>query len=68
LISPLDRYSTSDVTKAAEASLQANSLVLKGAIRVSVDDGWLTMAGNVERHFQRRATEHTVRHLAAGEV
>jgi len=28
-----------DVAKAAEASLQANSLVPKGALRVSVDDG-----------------------------
>ena len=28
-----------DVAKGAEASLQANSLVPKGALRVSVDDG-----------------------------
>jgi osmotically-inducible protein OsmY len=52
-----------DLVRAAEANLEADRLVPKGAITVSAQDGWLTMTGNVERYFQRRAAEHAVRNL-----
>jgi osmotically-inducible protein OsmY len=53
-----------DLVKAAEANLGADRLVPQGAITVSAHDGWLTLTGNVEHHFQRQAAEHAVHHLA----
>ena len=34
-----------------------------GAVKVSVVDGWVTLQGDVRRHFQRRSAEHVVRHI-----
>jgi osmotically-inducible protein OsmY len=38
--------------------------VPRGAIRVDVADGWVTLSGEVRRHIQRRAAEHVVEKLA----
>jgi osmotically-inducible protein OsmY len=58
-----ERVLDGDVTAAANAGLDANNLVPKGAISVTVEDGWLTMSGNVEHYFQHQAAEHVIRHL-----
>ena len=52
-----------DLASAARAGLDANSLVPKGAVSVTVTDGWVTMTGNVRHYFQRMAAEHVVSHL-----
>jgi osmotically-inducible protein OsmY len=39
-------------------------LVPKGAINVLVQDGWITLSGNVEWYYQRKAAEEDVRKLS----
>jgi osmotically-inducible protein OsmY len=52
-----------DLAARAIAGLDANGLVPKGAITVTVDDGWVTMAGNVHHYYERQAAEQVIRHL-----
>jgi len=52
-----------DLVAAAKKGFTANSLVPPGAIDVTAKDGWVTMTGNVEHHFQRHAADFVVRHL-----
>ena len=52
-----------DLASAARAGLDANGLVPMRAVSVTVADGWVTMTGNVQHHFQRQAAEHVVSHL-----
>ncbi len=52
-----------DLRAAAVGGLNANRLVPKDSITVSVYDGWVTMEGNVAHHTQRQAAEHVVKHL-----
>ncbi len=59
-----DRVSDADLKATAQAGLDANGLVPKDALTVTVDDGWITLAGNVRHYYQRQAAEHVVRHLS----
>ena len=52
-----------DLVAAAEKGFAANTLVPPGAVKVTAEDGWITMTGNVEHHFQRHAADFVVRHL-----
>jgi osmotically-inducible protein OsmY len=58
-----ERLSDHDLLAKAEAGLDANSLIPKAAITVTVNDGWVNMTGNVRRYSERRAAEHVIRHL-----
>jgi osmotically-inducible protein OsmY len=58
-----ERNLDADLVDAAEKGLAANTLVPPGAVKVTAEDGWLTMAGNVEHHYQRHAADFVVRHL-----
>jgi osmotically-inducible protein OsmY len=40
--------------------LAANRFVPVGAVSVQVSDGWVTLTGQVHRHYQRRAAERAV--------
>jgi osmotically-inducible protein OsmY len=53
----------SELSAAANAGLDANGLVPRGAITIEVSDGWVTMTGNVHHHLQRQAAEHVISHL-----
>jgi osmotically-inducible protein OsmY len=57
------RVPDADLAATARAGLDANGLVPKDALTVSVDDGWITLTGNVRHYFQIQAAEHVVRHL-----
>jgi osmotically-inducible protein OsmY len=59
-----DRVADADLKATAQAGLDANGLVPKDALTVTVDDGWITLAGNVRHYYQRQAAEHVVRHLS----
>ena len=52
-----------DLRATAQAGLDANGLVPKGQLTISVSDGWITINGNVHHYYQRQAAEHVVRHL-----
>ena len=49
--------------QSARAALDANGLVPKGAVKISVSDGWVAMTGNVHHYYERQAAEFVVSHL-----
>jgi osmotically-inducible protein OsmY len=49
-----------DIATACGAALDADKFVPKGAVRATVTDGFVTLTGEVRRHFQRLAAEHAV--------
>ena len=56
-------YTKVDIAKAAVAALKRNVHVPSDRVKVRVDDGWLTLTGNVQWDFQRHAAERAVRNL-----
>ena len=52
-----------EITAAAVNTLVWNAQVPKDSIRVEVEDGWITLTGEVEHDYQRRAAECVVRNL-----
>ena len=52
-----------DIARAAENALQWNILVPRNRITVTVEKGFLTLEGEVDREFQRSAAERAVHHL-----
>jgi osmotically-inducible protein OsmY len=52
-----------DIARAAENALQWDILVPRDRIKVTVEKGFLTLEGEVEREFQRSAAERAARHL-----
>lgn len=49
-----------DLSAACGAALDADRFVPHGAISVEVLDGYVTLRGQVRRHFQRQAAKHAV--------
>lgn len=52
-----------ELAQAAVAALEWNSVVPKGAVTVTVTNGWLTLNGTVDWQFQRDAAARAVRDL-----
>jgi len=52
-----------DIARAAEHVLQWDVLVPRNRIKVTVEGGFLTLDGEVDREFQRSAAERAVHHL-----
>ena len=52
-----------DIAADCAAALYADKIVPKGAVTATVTDGWVTLTGEVRRHFQRQAAEHAVRRV-----
>jgi len=52
-----------DIAMAAERALEWNVLVPDGKIHPMVEHGWVTLNGEVEWQYQRRAAEGAVRNL-----
>jgi len=57
------RVADADLKATAQAGLDANGLVPKGAITLNAADGWITLTGNVHHLYQKQAAEHVIRHL-----
>ena len=56
--------SDSDIAQAATAALSLNSLVPAGKIKVEVENGWVTLTGQVDWSYQFASAEQCVRPLA----
>ena len=52
-----------DIAKTAETVLKWDVLVPRDRIKVTVEKGFLTLEGEVDRQFQRSAAERAVHHL-----
>jgi osmotically-inducible protein OsmY len=52
-----------DIARAALDALEWNSSLPQDRIRVKVEKGWLTLEGEVDRHYQKEAAERAVRYL-----
>ncbi len=57
------RRSDADVAKAVLSALDWNVSVPGGAVQVKVDDGFVTLTGQVDWEYQRDAAAASVRHL-----
>lgn len=53
----------SDVAEAAANALEWNASIPVGKVKVRVQNGWLTLEGEVDWDYQRRAADRSVRHL-----
>jgi len=62
-LSPEHRRSDTDIAEAVEQALKWNTLTPVNRIRVTVDKGWVTLQGEVEWDYQRRAAEAAIRPL-----
>lgn len=62
-LAPDHRRSDTDIATSAEQALKWNTLIPADAVKLSVDRGWITLRGDVEWDYQRRAIEKAVRPL-----
>lgn len=58
-----DERTDADIAQAAERALEWSALVPNGKIKPMVEGGWVTLTGEVEWEYQRRAAEKAVRNL-----
>jgi osmotically-inducible protein OsmY len=63
VVRPVEARSDSDIAKAAADALRWNSLVPSGRVTPMVENGWVTLKGEVDHDYQRRAAERAVRYL-----
>ena len=54
----------SEIAKAAAAALGLNSLVPHGKVKVEVENGWVTLTGEVDWGYQCASAEQCIRPLA----
>ena len=55
-----DAIADADLAANCLAALDGDRLVPKGAVSVTAVDGWVTLSGEVRRHYQRQAAHHAV--------
>lgn len=63
-LAPDHRRSDSEIAQAATTALQLNALLPVEGIRVEVEDGHITLRGEVDWSYQLASAEHSVRPLA----
>ncbi|KIZ41638.1 MULTISPECIES: BON domain-containing protein [Rhodopseudomonas] len=61
---PFERADDDQIALRASDILDWNVLVPANAIEVQVEDGWITLSGSVDWHYERAAAEEDVRKLA----
>jgi osmotically-inducible protein OsmY len=52
-----------DIAHTAMSALDWNVSIPRGKVKVVVDDGWITLNGDVDWNYQREAAHEAVRHL-----
>ena len=57
------QYTDTDIARAAVNALDWNASVPRNQIKVLVENGWITLQGSVEYHYQKDAAEGAVRNL-----
>jgi osmotically-inducible protein OsmY len=62
-LSGLSQRSDADIARSVENVLEWTASLPAGAIRVIVEGGWVTLAGDVDWYYQRQAAADSVRHL-----
>lgn len=61
---PLDaRRSDSEVAAAALTALESNQILPADALQIAVQDGWITLSGQVKWWYQKNAAENSLRYL-----
>lgn len=60
---PSDHRSDTEIASAAQVALNWNVVVPAGRVQLKVERGWVTLSGDVEWDYQRKATEETVSRL-----
>jgi osmotically-inducible protein OsmY len=65
-VRPMGAHQTADdeIAKRAVHTLSWNSSVPRDAVQVKVENGWVTLDGKVQWHYQRQAADKAVRELA----
>jgi osmotically-inducible protein OsmY len=63
VVKPPGTRTDTDIAKDVADALESNSLVPQGRIKVMVEDGWVTLEGEVEWWRQREETEDAVRRI-----
>lgn len=63
ILAPGHQRSDSEIAQSAAAALRLNSLVPDGKVRVEVEDGWVTLAGEVDWRYQFASAEQCLRPL-----
>ena len=58
-----DAILDADIAADCVAALDKDRFVPSGSVSVVVTEGWVTLSGEVRRHFQRRAAVHAVRRV-----
>ena len=59
----ISEHTDADIAKRAANKLDWNLTVPRGAVSVKVDNGWVTLKGEVPFDYQRRAAERVVRDI-----
>lgn len=62
-LSPSYRRSDSDIAAAVQRAIDWNVVVPDNCIQPKVENGWITLNGEVEWNYQRKAAERAVRDL-----
>jgi osmotically-inducible protein OsmY len=57
------QHTDADIAQAAVNALDWNASVPRNRIKVLVENGWVTLDGSVEYHFQKDAAESAIRNL-----
>jgi osmotically-inducible protein OsmY len=52
-----------DIARSAANVLEWNAAVPRDRMKVTVRNGWVTLEGTVDRHYQKETAEHAVHHL-----
>jgi osmotically-inducible protein OsmY len=63
VLAPEDQRSDAEIAQAARAALQWAAPSLMDDVQISVDDGWLTLEGEVDRGSLRKRVEEAMRDL-----
>ncbi|MDZ5461299.1 BON domain-containing protein [Azohydromonas lata] len=64
VLAPEDQRADAEIAQAARAALQWSAPSLLDDVHISVDDGWLTLDGEVDRPSLRKRVEEAMRDLA----
>ena len=62
-LAPGHRRSDSEIAEAIEHTLKWNVAIPHERIRIQVEKGWVSLAGDVDWEFQRRSAERAIRPL-----
>jgi osmotically-inducible protein OsmY len=58
------KRSDSELAQAATTALRLNSMVPEGKVQVEVENGWVTLTGELDWSYQLARAEHCIRPLA----